>query len=47
MKEQPEKTANHAKTCVQSCHREKILRTRNYRRELIKSLLPKKRKENM
>ena len=35
-----EKTANPVKTCLQSCHREKIIRTRNCR-------LPEKSKRNM
>ena len=44
---QNEKTLNPKKTCVQSCCREKILRTRNCRRKFIKNLLPEKPKENM
>ena len=32
---------------VQSCRREKILRTRDCHREFIKNLLPGKREENM
>ena len=37
------KTANPAKTCLRSCRREKILRTRNCRRKFIKNLLPEKK----
>ena len=32
---------------IQSCHREKDLRTRNCPREFIENLLPEKPKENM
>ena len=43
-----EKTANPAKLVHQKFYaREKILRTRDYRRKFIRNLLPKKRKENM
>ena len=41
-----EKTANPAKTCVRSCDRERILRTRNCRHEFIKNLLLENRKGN-
>ena len=42
-----EKTPYPAKKYVRSCHREKMLLTRNCRRKIIKNLFPEKRKRNM
>ena len=41
-----EKTGNPAKTCVQSCRRERNLRTQNCRCKFTENLLPEKLKSN-
>ena len=42
-----EKTANHAKTYVRSCHPEKVLRTQNFLRNFIKNFFPETCNGNM